>query len=65
MLFRSQLPAVVLETAHPAKFPGEIRSLLGFEPATPLSLAKIDQLPESFKRIDADFSVFKDYLMKF
>ena len=61
----AQLPAVVLETAHPAKFPREIKSLLGFEPGVPPSLAKIDQLSESFKRIDADFSAFKDYLMKF
>lgn len=61
----AQLPAVLLETAHPAKFPKEIKNLLGFEPITPPSLARIDHLAESYERIDTDFAAFKDYLMRF
>ena len=45
--------------------PKEIKNLLGFEPITPPSLARIDHLAESYERIDTDFAAFKDYLMRF
>jgi len=56
-------PAVVLETAHPAKFPEEIRRLLGFEPPVPPALAALDQLTEDYDRLPADYGAFRDYLL--
>ena len=55
-------PAVVLETAHPAKFPEEIERLLGFSPEVPTSLAALDKLPEDYDRMAADYGRFKQYL---
>ena len=56
-------PAVVLETAHPAKFPEEIERLLGFSPEMPPSLAALDKLPEDCDRMAADYTQFREYLM--
>ncbi len=56
-------PAVVLETAHPAKFPDEIERLLGFSPAVPAALATLDKLPEDFDRLPVDYDQFRQYLL--
>jgi threonine synthase len=56
-------PAVVLETAHPAKFPEEIERLLGFSPEVPPALAALDQLPEDFDRLPVDYRQFQQYLL--
>ena len=56
-------PAVVLETAHPAKFPEEIERLLGFSPEVPPSLAALDKLPEDFDRMPVDYGQFQKYLL--
>ncbi|MGD0017426.1 MAG: threonine synthase, partial [Verrucomicrobiia bacterium] len=55
--------AVVLETAHPAKFPEEIERLLGFSPQVPPSLATLDKLPEDYDRMAVDYDQFKRYLI--
>jgi threonine synthase len=57
-------PAVVLETAHPAKFPEEIERLLGFSPEVPSSLAALDKLPEDFDRMPVDYGQFQKYLLR-
>ncbi|MBN1144465.1 MAG: threonine synthase [Bacteroidales bacterium] len=54
--------AVCLETAHPAKFPEEIRRLLGIDPPLPASLEGLDELEESFDKLDHDYQHFKEYL---
>jgi len=54
---------VSLETAHPAKFPGEIERLLGIEPPLPASLEGLDEKPESYEGIENDYRVFKQYLL--
>jgi threonine synthase len=56
-------PAVVLETAHPAKFPDEIERLLGFSPAVPPSLATVEKLPEEYDRMPVDYDQFWKYLL--
>lgn len=56
-------PAVVLETAHPAKFPEEIERLLGFSPEAPPSLQALDSMPEDFDRMEVDYDFFKQYLL--
>jgi threonine synthase len=55
-------PAVLLATAHPAKFPAEIERTLGFAPALPPTLSALDALPEAFERLPADYGRFRDYL---
>jgi threonine synthase len=57
-------PAVVLETAHPAKFPVEIERILGFTPAVPDSLARLDGLKESFDSMKAEYAPFQSYLQQ-
>jgi threonine synthase len=53
---------VSLETAHPAKFPEEIRAILGFDPPLPPSLEGIESREESFAVMANDYSGFKDFL---
>jgi threonine synthase len=55
-------PAVVLETAHPAKFPEEIEKLLGFTPAAPPALAALDNQAEDYDRMQVRYEAFRDYL---
>jgi len=56
--------AVSIETAHPAKFPEEIRSLTGVEPEPPASLRGIEELPEAYDRVAADYEAFKRTLLE-
>lgn len=53
-----------LETAHPAKFPQEIQSILGIDPSLPLSMKGIEEKPEVVLEIDNDYDEFKQYLIK-
>ena len=57
------LPAAILETAHPAKFPEEIEQTLGFSPEVPPAIAAAEKLPEQFDRLPADYADFKQYLL--
>jgi threonine synthase len=52
-----------LETAHPAKFPDEIRKLTGVEPNLPPSLEGIDDKTEFLSEIENDYRKFKEYLL--
>ena len=54
--------AVSIETAHPAKFPEEIRALLGIEPEIPRSLAGIETKPECCGRLTTEYEAFRDVL---
>jgi len=54
--------AVVLETAHPAKFPQEINKILGIDPDLPASLKGLEEKEEKFTRIENNYSIFKQYL---
>jgi threonine synthase len=59
----NNLPAVVLETANPAKFPEEIEQTIGFAPDVPPAMTAAIQLPEDFDRMGADYEKFKSYLL--
>lgn len=59
----SQL-AVCLETAHPAKFPAEIRELLGIDPQLPLFMQGLDQRVELWVTLNSDYSLLKKYLLE-
>ncbi|MDY7107201.1 MAG: threonine synthase [Planctomycetota bacterium] len=55
---------IVLETAHPAKFPEEIEANLGIVPETPPSLAGLEDRPEDFSTMSTDYDAFRDLLLK-
>jgi len=53
---------ISLETAHPAKFPEQIREILNFDPELPPSLEGIEEKREFFDSIENDYQAFKKYL---
>ena len=53
---------ISLETAHPAKFPEQIREILGVDPKLPPSLEGLEEKKENFDMIKNDYSSFKAYL---
>jgi threonine synthase len=59
----SQL-TVCLETAHPAKFPDEIRDLLGMDPQLPPSMQGLDHRVESWDTLKSDYNLLKKYLLE-
>jgi len=54
--------AICLETAHPAKFPDEIKSLLGIDPELPDSMKGLAAREGSAVNMARDFAAFKKYL---
>ena len=56
-------PAVIVETANPAKFPEEVEKVVGWPPDVPPAMAAAIQLPEDYDRMDADYEKFKNYLL--
>lgn len=55
---------ISLETADPAKFPDEIKKMLGIEPKIPKSLAGLDKKQEKFEIVKNDYKDFKSRLMR-
>ena len=56
-------PAVIVETANPAKFPEEVEKVVGWPPDVPPAMTAAIQLPEDFDRMDADYEKFRSYLL--
>jgi len=56
--------AISLETAHPAKFPEEIRALIGVEPELPKSLVGLDRAKETYLEMESDYRAFKEFLTR-
>jgi threonine synthase len=59
----SEQLAVSVETAHPAKFPEEIRAILGIDPETPPSLAGLENRPEAYETMSGKYEPFRDLLL--
>ncbi len=53
---------IVLETAHPAKFPEQILEILHFDPDLPQSLRGLESKSEQYDLLRNDYSAFKKYL---
>ena len=53
---------VSLETAHPAKFPEQIREILRFDPELPESLEGLEAMEEHYDTIPNGYQAFKEYL---
>ena len=58
------LPAVILETANPAKFPEEVEKVVGWAPDVPANMLASLKLPEDFDRMGADYGKFREYLLQ-
>ena len=56
-------PAVIVETANPAKFPEEVEKVVGWPPDVPAAMTAAIQLPEDFDRMGADYEKFREYLV--
>ncbi len=57
--------AVSLETAHPAKFPEEIRAITGVDPEAPPALRGLDARPERYGSLSSiDYAEFKGHLLR-
>jgi threonine synthase len=61
---RDGAPVVILETAHPAKFPEEIEKNLGFTPDVPPQMVAAEKLREDYDRMGADYEKFREYLIQ-
>jgi threonine synthase len=55
---------VSVETAHPAKFPEEIQSLLSIMPDIPPSMQGLEERAEAYHNMPVDYEVFKTLLME-
>ncbi|TGC09146.1 threonine synthase [Methanolobus halotolerans] len=55
--------AVTLETAHPAKFPGEVRLVIGIEPELPESLKRTEAGEEYMQSLNTDYIQFREYIL--
>ena len=56
-------PAVIVETANPAKFPDEVQKVVGWAPDVPESMLAALRLPEDYDRMGGDYEEFKQYLL--
>ena len=54
--------AITLETAHPAKFPAEVKSIIGIEPKPSQNLLDIESKEEKMDFLKTDYAKFKEYL---
>jgi len=59
---REKQACVCLETAHPAKFPQEIRGLLHIDPELPESLSALNDKKEQYDHIGKAYGEFKTYI---
>jgi threonine synthase len=56
-------PAVIVETANPAKFPEEVEKVVGWPPDVPDNMLAALKLPEDYDRMGADYAKFREYLL--
>jgi threonine synthase len=55
---------ISLETAHPAKFPEEIRRITGMDPELPQQLAILQGKDERFYKIKNDYTLLKEIIFR-
>ncbi|MFP4059194.1 MAG: threonine synthase [Bacteroidales bacterium] len=55
--------SIVLETAHPAKFPDEIQQILNIDPELPPSLSNLEDKEEFFVNMNNDYKEFRQFLV--
>jgi len=57
-------PAVIVETANPAKFPVEVEKVVGWPPDVPENMLAALKLPEDYDHMAPGYAKFKDYLIQ-
>jgi threonine synthase len=55
---------ISLETAHPAKFPEEIRQIINVDPPLPESLIGIEEKTEKYFSLENNYGILKDFILK-
>ncbi len=55
-------PAVIVETAHPAKFPDAVEETIQVTPDVPPSLSRLERLEEQYHSLPGDYDAFKEHL---
>jgi threonine synthase len=55
---------ISLETAHPAKFPDEIRRIINVDPPLPESLAGLEAKTEDYSTLDNNYELLKKFILK-
>ena len=55
---------ISLETAHPAKFPEELRQILNIEPTLPASLVGLEQKQEHYHSMNNSYPLLKEFILK-
>ena len=58
-------PTVILATAHPAKFPDDVKAAAGVTPSLPRGTANLSKRPERYDRLPADPEAVKAYVRAF
>ena len=54
---------ISLETAHPAKFPDELRQIIKIEPPLPDSLAGVESKSENYITLDNNYDMILDFIL--
>ena len=54
---------ISLETAHPAKFPDELRQIIKIEPPLPDSLAGVESKSENYITLDNNYDMIRDFIL--
>jgi threonine synthase len=55
---------ISLETAHPAKFPEELRKIIKADPPLPASLTGLEQKQEHYVSLENNYELLKDFILK-
>jgi threonine synthase len=55
---------ISLETAHPAKFPEELRKIIKIDPPLPDSLTGIEAKTENYLILDNNYEMLRDFILK-
>lgn len=56
---------ISLETAHPAKFPDELREIINVDLPLPASLNGISDKPESYSSLENNYEMLKNFILKY
>jgi len=55
---------ISLETAHPAKFPEELRKIIKADPPLPASLIGLEQKQEHYVSLENNYELLKEFILK-
>jgi threonine synthase len=56
---------ISLETAHPGKFPEQLRQILNIDPPMPVSLIGLENKLEHYFSLENSYTLLKDFLLKY